>query len=980
VSTYSKGKEFEDQVAELYRLMGYEIKQNVGILGHQIDIILTYTLPGGIKTKTAVECKYIEKGNLRKNIVMDNVNALSDLKRNDEVQNLIIVTTNGFAKDVWDTAEKNKIQLLTFHELQHQILKLDQYLERLIKDFENDEISNYYIDLVAQEDEKTPGVIFEPMNKYIIKWIADAKINHVSILGEYGTGKTSFCRKFAHDLAIKYNNDPLNNRIPILINLRDYSKVMSVRQLITDLLINEYGLRGIDFPLFEKMNEEGLFLLIFDGFDEMAQKVIFDVTYSNFTKIAELAKSKGSKVLLTCRTEFFRTHEKEKEILLDIDKRKNFDIIYLSEFNDEQIKAFLQKRVPLIEAQQEKKPGWRYYYQKIHEIFDLKDLAKRPVLLELITKYLPQLIEKGEKINASTLYQTTIQEELKRRLTVGKTVIQREDRIKLMKMLAVWMYNNDKLSVYYEDIAELLNLKMHFDLKARTDIEYHLNDFLTCSFLNRDTSGNYQFSHKSFVDFLTAWKFVEDIEKDFIDDFAQKTITKEVMRFMRDFGIIRDKLYQWIEWTRWKSFSETLYLGGNAVSLLNELGEDFAQKGFDFSKSVLNYANFQSQDLTGLNFQRATLNDANLNNTILKNADFSGADLEGVSFEEMGKIGFLTFDANGKFVVAGCYAQGLIKILEVKTWKVITTLKGDKRLRYGVAFSPDNAYLASGSEDKTIKIWDVKTWKGIATLKGHNHAVHGLAFSPDNAYLASGSEDKTIKIWDVKTWNEIKTLVGHKAWLFAVEFSPDGEYLASSSADKTIKIWDVKTWNEIKTLWGQEFYGVVFSPDGWYLASGNAGKTIKIWDVETWKKIATLRGHEHKVYDVAFSPGGVYQYLASGSADKTIKIWDVKRWKEIATLRGHKNAIHSVAISPNGRYLASGSEDKTIKIWDANPKSPAFGKCLQTIKQQINCDGMNIKSVKGLDKEKMRFLAERGAIEVPKYIMEKIERKKRDYN
>jgi hypothetical protein len=244
MSTYSKGKEFEDQVAELYRLMGYEIKQNVGILGHQIDIILTYTLPGGIKTKTAVECKYIEKGNLRKNIVMDNVNALSDLKRNDEVQNLIIVTTNGFAKDVWDTSEKNKIQLLTFRELQHQILKLDQYLGRLIKDFENDEISKYYIDLVAQEDEKTPGKIFDPMDEYITKWLADAKINHVSILGEYGTGKTSFCRKFAHDLAIEYNKDPLNNRIPILINLRDYSKVMSVRQLITDLLINEYGLRG----------------------------------------------------------------------------------------------------------------------------------------------------------------------------------------------------------------------------------------------------------------------------------------------------------------------------------------------------------------------------------------------------------------------------------------------------------------------------------------------------------------------------------------------------------------------------------------------------------------------------------------------------------------------------------------------------------------------------------------------------------------
>jgi len=218
----------------------------------------------------------------------------------------------------------------------------------------------------------------------------------------------------------------LKNRIPILINLRDYAKVMSVRQLITDLLINEYGLRNIDFPLFEKMNEEGLFLLIFDGFDEMAQKVIFDVAYANFCKIAELAKPKNSKVILTCRTEFFRTHEKEKEILLDIDKRKNFDIIYLREFNDDQIQEFLQKRVPMMEKGKKKKRGWRYYHQRIENVFDLKDLAKRPVLLDLIAKYLPQLVAKGEDINASTLYLTTIDEELKRRLQVGKTVIEKE--------------------------------------------------------------------------------------------------------------------------------------------------------------------------------------------------------------------------------------------------------------------------------------------------------------------------------------------------------------------------------------------------------------------------------------------------------------------------------------------------------------------------------------------------------------------------
>ena len=581
--------------------MGYEVKQNVGILGHQFDIILTYTQPGGINTKTAIECKYVENGNLQKNDVMENINALVDIKRNDEVDNLIIVTTNGFAKGIWATAKKNNIQLLTYRELKHHIIKFDIYLAQIIEDYEKDELYEYFVDLCVQDSERNP-INTSPVEEYINRWMKNNDINHISILGEYGTGKTSICRKIAHDFALKYLKEPLNNRIPIIINLRDYSEVVSVRQLITDLLINEYGLRGIDYPLFSKMNEDGMFLLIFDGFDEMAQKVIFDVAYSNFSKIAELAKPKNSKIIMTCRTEFFRTYEKEREILLDIDNRSNFNIVYLKEFNESQIKTFLKKRLKTYEMIKRTKFDWQYYYKTINEIYDLRDLAKRPVLLELITKHLSKLI-KEENINASTLYRITIQDEIKRRLTIGKTVIQRDDRIKLMKLLAIWMYNSEKLSVEHELIPELLDLKNHFNLKTRTDIEYHLNDFLTCSFLNRDQIGNYHFSHKSFLDFLVAWKLVDDIEENNYNHFSDKLITYEVVKFMKNFDVKISQLYRWIKSTKKKTFSDTKYLGGNAISLLYALGEDFEAKRFDFSDTILDYANLGYVNFKGLNFR-----------------------------------------------------------------------------------------------------------------------------------------------------------------------------------------------------------------------------------------------------------------------------------------------------------------------------------------------------------------------------------------
>jgi serine/threonine protein kinase len=270
--------------------------------------------------------------------------------------------------------------------------------------------------------------------------------------------------------------------------------------------------------------------------------------------------------------------------------------------------------------------------------------------------------------------------------------------------------------------------------------------------------------------------------------------------------------------------------------------------------------------------------------------------------------------------IASSGDNGKIRLWNLATGKLISSLNTYSQQVNAVVISPDGKILVSGSDDSTIKIWNLVTGKQIRTLTGHSDSVHALAISFDSQTLVSGSDDNTIKIWDLATGEQIRTLRGHKFWVRSVSMSPDGVMLASGSFDKTIKIWNLTKGYSIRTLEGnyQTVTTVAISPDGKTLASASRDvydglRTIKLWNLATGKEIRTLAGHSNTITTVAFSADG--KILASGSRDRTIKLWNLATGEEILTLKGHTNTVTSVAFTPDSKTLVSGSEDNTIKIW-----------------------------------------------------------------
>ncbi len=94
------------------------------------------------------------------------------------------------------------------------------------------------------------------------------------------------------------------------------------------------------------------------------------------------------------------------------------------------------------------------------------------------------------------------------------------------------------------------------------------------------------------------------------------------------------------------------------------------------------------------------------------------------------------------------------------------------------------------------------------------------------------------------------------------------------------------------------------------------------------KKGSTTRkliGHSGPVYAVAFDPlsGSAVppKYLLSASADATVRLWSMETYTNVVAFRGHENPVWDVKWSPMGVYFATASRDRTARLWSTDRAS-----------------------------------------------------------
>lgn len=288
----------------------------------------------------------------------------------------------------------------------------------------------------------------------------------------------------------------------------------------------------------------------------------------------------------------------------------------------------------------------------------------------------------------------------------------------------------------------------------------------------------------------------------------------------------------------------------------------------------------------------------------------------------------LAFSPDGRLLLSGSDDHS------VRLWDVVsgreTQLSSHAKGRIvAVAYAPHGDLAAwsstgSGGDGESrplISLWDLAHRRALSSLTlpaGTRDATapSALAFSPDQRFIAAGSDDGTIRLWDIAGRRVAQSWSGHKKGVLSLAFSPDGKLLASGGGDGVVRLWDASTGEAVRSLTGHTRWvrSVAFSPDGSQLASGSEDKTIRLWDVATGEAERILKGHARWVRSVAFAPDG--HTLVSGGQDNAVKLWNVANGRELRTLNGHNGPVFTVAVSPQGGIVASAGADQTIRLWN----------------------------------------------------------------
>ncbi|KAG0294980.1 hypothetical protein BGZ96_000118 [Linnemannia gamsii] len=831
-------------------------------------------------------------------------------------------------------------------KLVQDIPNIEQDLSQLKRMRMNDNRKELYVPPRAKPHHKAPDYNASPLMESTMDFLSSNRLV-LLILGDSGSGKSTFNRHLERELWSKFRPGNHNDPIPIHVNLA------ATNTFDQDLIEEHLRRYYITEPnKIKELKQNRTFILICDGYDELG-------TMKNLYVMNKLNQGEGywrAQMVITCRSGNLGVDYLLQFKPLSPGSKNSNAADLLQEavivpFTEDQVMNYIDQYVL---DERPEQPKWLAHRYKdiLERMPSLMELVKNPFLLSLALDVMPGLVGDEKdlsliKVNRLILYDRVVEVWInlaaERHVFGGLSNVERDafDRLcregfrpNVMDHLrdlasAIFQKQNGNPVVKYSERKDRKTWKVdYFGMDPKVTV------LRLSSPLVRSGDQN-SFIHLSVLDYFYA-RVVFDPEEFTVDHdslathpFAQGTIVSypSILQFLAERiqqdldEVFKNQLLDIIESS--KTDDKKNHAAANAITILVKAGVRFNNvdlkgiciPGADLTGGQFDSAQLQGADMTGVTLTRSWIHQA----------DFSNARMTGVRFGELPYLksphhmNTCSYSPDGKTFTVG-QSNGDLDMYDSSTWSKTRAFRGHTNSVLELAYSSDNLHLITGGRDCTVRLWDIHSDQPRLTLDDYSEAVDTVAFSPSGHLFASACRT-TIWVRESKTGaHQFVINEAHTLPITRVAFSPDGLQLASSGNDETIRMWDLKELGKPGLVLGGDLgkiYCIVYSPvadSQQLLVSGHLNFNIHLWDADTGEHLRCLSGHTSGVLSVVFSQDG--RQIVSSGADATVRLWDVKSGLQLAVFEGHEQAVFSVSLSPIRQQIASCGFDHTVRLWD----------------------------------------------------------------
>lgn len=365
-----------------------------------------------------------------------------------------------------------------------------------------------------------PSVSLPPVDleSFVEGWLKDPTKEHLTIIGEFGSGKSWALQHLAYLTIGQYREARERRtsrpRMPIFVELRE-TRTLPVEQII-DAILSKFNLPP---GAIETLNRMGKILFMFDGFDEMSARIDHETLAKHYWQLARVLVP-GGKLLLTCRSEHFPNPMEGRQLLRgelrDSAYRLStigpqFQVIELQRLSEEEVRLWFERRVGADRA------------ESLLAVPELADICRRPLMLELISDAGMQL-GRGRLTDYARVLMLAIRGKLERDFHESRSTTSVIDRFLFLTELAWWMLERELSSFSAEAIQQIISFIYPPAKDQPADIEVMVREMVGQTLLVHASQGEFRFSHLALFEFCIAFKFVAKLG----------TMSEEYLEFVRD--------------------------------------------------------------------------------------------------------------------------------------------------------------------------------------------------------------------------------------------------------------------------------------------------------------------------------------------------------------------------------------------------------------------------------------------------------------